>query len=79
MSAAVSTIRHVEGFDVARPLSIATLVFLMLPLVLNNIDHSFATAHGIGNVEYVLAEYGARGLVCVLWGQHILDGRVPKA
>jgi len=55
------------------------LFLLMLPLVLNNIDHSFATAHGIGNVEYVLAEYGARGLVCAQWGQHILDGRVPKA
>jgi sulfate ABC transporter permease subunit len=33
MSAAVSTIRHVQGFDVAKPLSIGTLVFLMLPLV----------------------------------------------
>ena len=33
MSAAVSTIRHVQGFDVARPLSIGTLIFLMLPLV----------------------------------------------
>ena len=33
MSAAVSTIRHVQGFDVVRPLSIGTLIFLMLPLV----------------------------------------------
>lgn len=33
MSAAVSTMRHVRGFDVARPLSIGTLMFLMLPLV----------------------------------------------
>jgi sulfate/thiosulfate transport system permease protein len=33
MSAAVSTMRHVKGFDVARPLSIGTLMFLMLPLV----------------------------------------------
>jgi broad specificity phosphatase PhoE len=53
------------------------LFLLMLPLVLNNIDHSFATACGIGNVEYVLAEYGTRGLVCMQWGQHILGGSLP--
>lgn len=34
MSANLSTMRHVRGFDVARPLSIATLLFIMLPLVL---------------------------------------------
>ena len=54
------------------------LFLLMLPLVLNNIDHSFATAHGIGNVEYVLARYGTRGLVCIRWGEHILNGNIPK-
>jgi broad specificity phosphatase PhoE len=54
------------------------LFLLMLPVVLNNIDHSFATRHGIGNVEYVLAEYGTRGLVCMRWGGHILNGNIPK-
>jgi probable phosphoglycerate mutase len=53
------------------------LFLLMLPLVLNNIDHSFATAQGLGNMEYVLAEYGTRGLVCMQWGQHILSGSLP--
>jgi sulfate ABC transporter permease subunit len=33
MSAALSTVRHVQGFDIAKPLSIGTLLFLMLPLV----------------------------------------------
>src|SRR5215510_7241553 len=33
MSAAVSTIRHVRGFDIAKPLSIGSLIMLMLPLV----------------------------------------------
>src|SRR6476659_2388764 len=33
MSTAVSTMRHVRGFDVVRPLSIGMLVFMMLPLV----------------------------------------------
>ena len=55
------------------------IFLLMLPLVLNNIDYSFATANGIGNVEYVLAEYGTRGLVCMRWGQHILNGNLPNA
>jgi len=34
MSSVIPTMRHVRGFDVARPLSIGMLVFLMLPLVL---------------------------------------------
>src|SRR5215210_6260056 len=33
MSSLVPTMRHVRGFDVARPLSISMLVFMMLPLV----------------------------------------------
>src|ERR671916_1284341 len=33
MSTLVSSMRHVRGFDVARPLSIGMLVFMMLPLV----------------------------------------------
>src|SRR5256885_2642747 len=34
MSSLIPTMRHVRGFDVARPLSIGTLIFMMLPLVL---------------------------------------------
>src|SRR6195256_1045167 len=34
MSTMIPTMRHVRGFDIARPLSIGMLVFLMLPLVL---------------------------------------------
>jgi sulfate transport system permease protein len=33
MTATVPTIRHVQGFDLARPVSVGTLIFLMLPLV----------------------------------------------
>src|SRR5947207_8307341 len=33
MSTTTPTMRHVRGFDVARPLSIGMLVFMMLPLV----------------------------------------------
>ena len=33
MSTIVSSMRHVRGFDVVRPLSIGMLVFMMLPLV----------------------------------------------
>jgi broad specificity phosphatase PhoE len=51
------------------------LYMLMLPLVLANIDHSFATDHGIGNAEYILARQEADGLVCLQWGEQVLvDG-----
>ncbi|HEU4638611.1 MAG TPA: hypothetical protein VFS84_07140, partial [Candidatus Binatia bacterium] len=33
MSSVIPTMRHVRGFDVARPLSIGILVLMMLPLV----------------------------------------------
>lgn len=34
MSANLSNVRHVRGFDIVKPLSIATIVVIMLPLVL---------------------------------------------
>jgi len=49
------------------------LFLLMLPLILNNIDHSFAISHGMGNAEYVLAEQSQSGLVCLQWGGQILN------
>jgi sulfate/thiosulfate transport system permease protein len=48
MSAAVSTIRHVQGFDVARPLSIGTLIVLMLPLVFLPLASIFIFGTGKG-------------------------------
>src|SRR6266498_1881270 len=49
------------------------LFLLMLPLILTNINHSFAISHGMGNAEYVLAEERQNGLVCLQWGQLILS------
>jgi sulfate ABC transporter permease subunit len=51
MSTTVSTIRHVQGFDVARPLSIGTLIFLMLPLVFLPLlsIFIFGTSKGLGS------------------------------
>jgi len=49
------------------------LFLLMLPLVLTNIDPSFALAHGMDNTEYVLATQVADGLVCLQWGQQVLE------
>jgi broad specificity phosphatase PhoE len=48
------------------------LFTLMLPLVLTNIDHSFATSLGIGNAEYILARQESTGLVCRQWGEQVL-------
>jgi probable phosphoglycerate mutase len=54
------------------------LFLLMLPLVLTNVDHSFAVSRGLGNTEYVLASREADGLVCIQWGEHILNASMPK-
>jgi hypothetical protein len=49
------------------------LFLLMLPLILTNIDHSFAISHGIKNAEYVLARQRQNGLICLQWGQSMLS------
>ncbi len=50
MSATVSSMRHVRGFDVVRPLSIATMVAIMLPLILLPLASIFifGTSKGLG-------------------------------
>lgn len=51
MSATVSGIRHVRGFDVVKPLSIATMVVIMLPLVFLPLASIFifGTSNGLGS------------------------------
>src|SRR2546430_15998082 len=51
MSTALSTFRHVRGFDVARPLSIVTMLAIMLPLVLLPLASIFifGTSKGLGS------------------------------
>src|SRR5918912_1784295 len=51
MSSAISTFRHVRGFDVARPLSILTMLMIMLPLVLLPLASIFifGTSKGLGS------------------------------
>lgn len=48
------------------------LFTLMLPIVLTNVDHSFATSLGIGIAEYILARQESTGLVCLQWGERVL-------
>jgi broad specificity phosphatase PhoE len=54
------------------------LYLLMLPLILTNIDHSFAISRGMGNAEYVLAARTAGGLVCLQWGQELIRRTISK-
>src|SRR2546423_12956218 len=51
MSTAFPSMRHVRGFDVVRPLSIATLIAIMLPLVLLPLlsIFIFGTSKGLGS------------------------------
>jgi sulfate ABC transporter permease subunit len=51
MSANITTMRHVRGFDMARPLSIGALLAIMLPLVLLPLASIFifGTSNGLRN------------------------------
>lgn len=51
MSAAISAMRHVRGFDVVRPFSLGMVVLLMLPLVLLPLASIFifGTSKGLGS------------------------------
>ena len=51
MSTTLPTMRHVRGFDVVRPLSIAAMILMMLPLVLLPLlsIFIFGTNKGLGN------------------------------
>ncbi|HKP71489.1 MAG TPA: hypothetical protein VJT82_01045, partial [Pyrinomonadaceae bacterium] len=51
MSYAISSMRHVRGFDVVRPVSIATMIAIMLPLVLLPLASIFifGTSKGLGS------------------------------
>lgn len=51
MGVMMTKMRHVRGFDIVRPLSIGTLVFLMLPLILLPIASIFifGTSKGLGS------------------------------
>ena len=51
MSASLSPLRHVRGFDVVKPLSIATMIAIMLPLVLLPLlsIFVFGTNKGLGS------------------------------
>jgi sulfate/thiosulfate transport system permease protein len=51
MSATVTPMRHVRGFDVVRPLSIGTMIVIMLPLVLLPLASIFifGTSKGLGS------------------------------
>ncbi|HJU55073.1 MAG TPA: ABC transporter permease subunit [Pyrinomonadaceae bacterium] len=51
MSSTLPTMRHVRGFDVVRPLSIAAMILMMLPLVLLPLLSIFiyGTNKGLGN------------------------------
>lgn len=49
------------------------LFYLMLPLVLTNIDNEFVNLHGLGHTDYVIAELVSDRLVCKQWGDVVFD------
>lgn len=55
----------------------AGLFQLMLPLILTNVDTAFASSHGIGHTETIIAEPSQAGLACLQWGPIRFDRRLP--
>ena len=43
------------------------LLWMMLPLVLSNVDHDLIAGRGLANTAYLTCELGADGLRCVEW------------
>jgi len=39
----------------------------VLPILLKNIDHAFATTHHLGNTDAIIIEARPEGLVCLAW------------
>ena len=52
MSANLSSVRHVRGFDVAKPFSVAVLVAIMLPLILLPLASIFIFGTGNGLASF---------------------------
>src|SRR3954451_18110952 len=51
MSTTLSALRHVRGFDIVKPLSVATMIAIMLPLILLPLASIFifGTSNGLGS------------------------------
>jgi probable phosphoglycerate mutase len=45
----------------------------MLPLVLNNVDFQFVMNHPMANTTAVIAQATPQGLVCLTWGETIVE------
>ena len=52
MSANLSNVRHVRGFDIVKPISIATMIVIMLPLVLLPLASIFIFGTSSGFVSF---------------------------
>jgi probable phosphoglycerate mutase len=46
----------------------------MLPLLLSNVDHTFAMEQPLGYTTVVVAERRGREWVCLRWGEHAIEG-----
>lgn len=46
--------------------------WMMLPLVLQNVDHDLIAAHGLEYTSCVVAEWRPEGLHCLEWNGHII-------
>jgi broad specificity phosphatase PhoE len=43
---------------------------IMLPLILQNVDHDMISKYGLGYTNFIVAEQVKSGLVCTQWNEH---------
>jgi broad specificity phosphatase PhoE len=52
---------------------------MMLPLVMQNVDHEMITKYDFSYTSCIIAEYKKEGSVCVEWNGHPLGKRIPAS
>jgi broad specificity phosphatase PhoE len=63
---------YAESPAVILCISHAGIYSIMLPLVLQNVDHDMISKYGIGYTSLIVAEQVKSGLVCTQWNEHLL-------
>jgi broad specificity phosphatase PhoE len=48
------------------------VLWMMLPLVLSNVNHDMMSKHGFGHATCIVSELGTDGLRCVEWGDMMI-------
>lgn len=63
---------YTESPAVILCISHAGIYSIMLPVVLQNVNHDMISKYGLGYTSFIVAEQAKSGLVCTQWNEHFL-------